>query len=286
MRYLSRSYGSCQSSSISTVGFPQPHLPMWIERQHPLPPNPTHSHQIFESFVAPRSARSYSGPISRLILVEWLSATMWKTGPFPWLRANPPIPPPKLSDIIGSVYKAMDSRFEQTPVANIPTDSRITIQRQARLAYIRTMINLNRLRRIANPGQTAFPSFWDDIDADLETRRTKNTQRSIKCLDTLSSKRIIDSGMVRKSLTTGPTSMFNSQPTRRFRQGLHRRQVIHNLCIRLGNALRPTQVKECWFYKRLQGVGTARIRTTSSRSKVVLDVLRGHRFQVASRTTL
>ncbi|KAI7965930.1 hypothetical protein MJO29_001678 [Puccinia striiformis f. sp. tritici] len=89
--------------------------------------------------------------------------------------ANPPIPPPKLSDIIGSVYKAMDSRFEQTPVANIPTDSRITIQRQAQLAYIRTMINLNRLRRIANPGQTAFPSFWDDIDADLETRRTKNT---------------------------------------------------------------------------------------------------------------
>ncbi|POW22497.1 hypothetical protein PSHT_01249 [Puccinia striiformis] len=93
--------------------------------------------------------------------------------------ANPPIPPPKLSDIIGSVYKAMDSRFEQTPVANIPTDSRITIQRQARLAYIRTMINLNRLRRIANPGQTAFPSFWDDIDADLETRRTKNTRCSI-----------------------------------------------------------------------------------------------------------
>ncbi|POW06505.1 hypothetical protein PSHT_10327 [Puccinia striiformis] len=37
------------------------------------------------------------------------------------------------------------------------------------------MINLNRLRHIANPGQTAFPSFWDDIDADLETRRTKNT---------------------------------------------------------------------------------------------------------------
>ncbi|POW15711.1 hypothetical protein PSHT_05180, partial [Puccinia striiformis] len=136
--------------------------------------------------------------------------------------ANQPIPPQKLLEIIGSVYKAMDSRFEQTPVANILTNSRINVQQEARLAYIRMMINLNRLHQIANPGQTAFPSFWDDINADLETCRTKNTQCSIKCLDTLSSKRIADSGMAKKLLTTAPTLMFNSQLTQRFTQGLHR----------------------------------------------------------------
>ncbi|KAH9468902.1 hypothetical protein Pst134EA_009431 [Puccinia striiformis f. sp. tritici] len=137
--------------------------------------------------------------------------------------ANQPIPPQKLLEITGSIYKAMDSRFEQTPVANILTNSRINVQQEARLAYIRMMINLNRLHQIANPGQTAFPSFWDDINADLETCRTKNTQCSIKCLDTLSSKRIADSGMAKKLLTTAPTLMFNSQLTRRFTQGLHRR---------------------------------------------------------------
>ncbi|KAI7954875.1 hypothetical protein MJO28_005275 [Puccinia striiformis f. sp. tritici] len=57
--------------------------------------------------------------------------------------ANPPIPPQKLSKIIVSVYKAMGPCFEQTPVANIPANSRITVQQEARLAYIRVMINLN-----------------------------------------------------------------------------------------------------------------------------------------------
>ncbi|KAH9472514.1 hypothetical protein Pst134EA_003124 [Puccinia striiformis f. sp. tritici] len=89
--------------------------------------------------------------------------------------ANPPIPRQSCLTLSVLFTKLWTLALNRPPVANIPTDSRITIQRQARLAYIRTMINLNRLRRIANPGQTAFPSFWDDIDADLETRRTKNT---------------------------------------------------------------------------------------------------------------
>ncbi|KAI9626650.1 hypothetical protein KEM48_010276 [Puccinia striiformis f. sp. tritici PST-130] len=192
----------------------------------------------------------YSGPLLRLILVEWLSATMWKTGPFPWLSfansntsapdyqrdvifkkelnsllgtilkgeknnfanllrlglggANPPIPRQVVRHY-RSVYKAMDSCFEQTPVANI-RHSRITVQRQAnRHDWLhQEMINLNRLRHIANPGQTAFPSFWDDIDADLETRRTKNTPMFNQMFGHLvieKDHRLWDG---KKSLTTGP----------------------------------------------------------------------------------
>jgi hypothetical protein len=87
--------------------------------------------------------------------------------------ANPPIAPPRLSQVIANVYKTMDPRFEGVPIDEIPNDERITNPRQARIAYIRAIINLNRLHRIANPGQTTHRSFWDDVDADLESRRTK-----------------------------------------------------------------------------------------------------------------
>ncbi|KAI9616553.1 hypothetical protein H4Q26_010950 [Puccinia striiformis f. sp. tritici PST-130] len=142
----------------------------------------------------------------------------------------------ELNSLLGTILKGEKNNFANllrlglggakpaNPPAKVVRHYRFSTGKQARLAYIRTMINLNRLRHIANPGQTAFPSFWDDIDADLETRRTKNTPMFNQMFGHLSSKRIIDSGMVQKSLTTGPTSMFNYQPTRRFRQGLHRRQ--------------------------------------------------------------
>ncbi|KAA1112433.1 hypothetical protein PGTUg99_005697 [Puccinia graminis f. sp. tritici] len=87
--------------------------------------------------------------------------------------ANPPIAPPKLTTIIGNVYKGMDPRFEAIPNEKIPSDDQITVHRQARLAYIRAIVNLNRLHQIANPGQTNLPSCWEDVDSDLELRQTK-----------------------------------------------------------------------------------------------------------------
>jgi hypothetical protein len=83
---------------------------------------------------------------------------------------SPLKPVPKLSELVADTYSGILSRFKDVPSPQI--NKEVTKVDKARLAYLRIMINLNRHRRHVD-GDPKTPTFWHQIDDDLQARAGK-----------------------------------------------------------------------------------------------------------------
>ncbi|POW00847.1 hypothetical protein PSTT_12855 [Puccinia striiformis] len=84
---------------------------------------------------------------------------------------NSPKCVPKLWSIIADVFAVIDDGHKYASAADINKDRRITPYVKAQIAYLRCMINANRISHLQNPN-AKHPTFWDEIDADLHRRRS------------------------------------------------------------------------------------------------------------------
>ena len=80
---------------------------------------------------------------------------------------------PALSTIITKAYSSFHPQFSDANEKQIMESPLMTKLAQARIAYLRLMINVHRHRR-ASGTDGAPASFWDLIDEDLEARNRKN----------------------------------------------------------------------------------------------------------------
>ncbi|EFP84193.2 uncharacterized protein PGTG_10571 [Puccinia graminis f. sp. tritici CRL 75-36-700-3] len=86
------------------------------------------------------------------------------------IQTNLPSPPekvPSIKELVSSVFIAMHPRYKNTPKQQVY--GQVPPPTRARLAYIRFMINLNRIQREGKKkGET--PTIWHQINDDLNSR--------------------------------------------------------------------------------------------------------------------
>jgi len=84
---------------------------------------------------------------------------------------SPLRPVTKLKELVADTYSGMLTRYKDVPSSRI--NKEVSKADKARLAYLRLMINLNRHQRIEN-GEAKTPTFWHQIDDDLNMRTGKS----------------------------------------------------------------------------------------------------------------
>jgi hypothetical protein len=88
--------------------------------------------------------------------------------------AQPPMAVPTLYKCIGNVYATLHPNFKGKGHEAIHADTRITSGAKIQMAYLRFIVNLNRLGNRDRPKGVKEKSHWDDADEILNDLRKQD----------------------------------------------------------------------------------------------------------------